>query len=43
MPNMDGFEATKKIRESLIKNTPIVALSAAVMDKDKANFISRYE
>ncbi|WP_148624364.1 response regulator [Aliarcobacter cryaerophilus] len=34
MPNMDGFEATKKIRE-FNKNTPIVALSAAVMDKDK--------
>jgi PAS domain S-box-containing protein len=34
MPNMDGFEATKKIRE---KNTttPIIALSAAVMQKDK--------
>ena len=34
MPNMDGFEATKRIRE-FNKNTPIVALSAAVMDKDK--------
>ncbi len=34
MPKMDGFEATKKIRE-FNKNTPIVALSAAVMDKDK--------
>lgn len=34
MPNMDGFEATKKIRE-FNKNTPIVALSAAVMDEDK--------
>ena len=31
---MDGFEATKKIRE-FNKKTPIVALSAAVMDKDK--------
>jgi PAS domain S-box-containing protein len=34
MPNMDGFEASKKIRE-FDKNTPIVALSAAVMTKDK--------
>ncbi|WP_198304782.1 response regulator [Arcobacter vandammei] len=34
MPKMDGFEATKKIRE-FNKNTPIVALSAAVMDEDK--------
>ncbi|WP_141046930.1 response regulator [Aliarcobacter cryaerophilus] len=34
MPNMDGFEATKKIRE-FNKKTPIVALSAAVMDEDK--------
>ncbi|QNM90151.1 response regulator [Aliarcobacter cryaerophilus] len=34
MPNMDGFEATKRIRE-FNKKTPIVALSAAVMDKDK--------
>jgi len=34
MPNMDGFEATKKIRE-FNKTIPIIALSAAVMDKDK--------
>ncbi|WP_141049688.1 response regulator [Aliarcobacter cryaerophilus] len=34
MPKMDGFEATKRIRE-FNKKTPIVALSAAVMDKDK--------
>lgn len=34
MPNMDGFEATKIIRESG-NNTPIIALSAAVMQKDK--------
>jgi PAS domain S-box-containing protein len=34
MPNMDGFDATRKIRET-DKNTPIVALSAAVMQKDK--------
>lgn len=34
MPNMDGFEASRKIRELNIQ-TPIVALSAAVMQKDK--------
>ena len=34
MPNMDGFEATKHIRE-IDTNTPIIALSAAVMEKDK--------
>ena len=34
MPIMDGFEATVKIRE-FDKETPIVALSAAVMQKDK--------
>jgi len=30
MPNMDGFEATKKIRE-FDKDIPIIALTAAVM------------
>ena len=34
MPNMDGFEATKIIREKGNK-TPIIALSAAVMQKDR--------
>ena len=34
MPNMDGFEATKKIRE-FDQETPILALSAAVMKEDK--------
>lgn len=34
MPIMDGFEATKKIRE-YDNSTPIIALSAAVMQKDK--------
>jgi len=34
MPNMDGFEATQKIRE-FDNETPIIALSAAVMEKDK--------
>ncbi|WP_373069738.1 response regulator [Sulfurimonas sp.] len=34
MPNMDGFEASKIIRE-FDKEIPIIALSAAVMEKDK--------
>jgi CheY-like chemotaxis protein len=34
MPIMDGFKATLKIRE-FDKTTPIIALSAAVMLKDK--------
>ena len=33
MPIMDGFEATRKIRE-FNKNIPIIALSAAVMQED---------
>ncbi len=36
MPVMDGFEATKEIREiHEYKEVPIIALSAAVMQKDK--------
>ncbi len=34
MPGMDGFEASKKIRE-FDKKTPIIALSAAVMQRDR--------
>lgn len=34
MPVMDGFKATKRIRE-FNKKVPIIALSAAVMQKDK--------
>lgn len=34
MPIMDGFDASKKIRAAGIK-TPIIALSAAVMQQDK--------
>ncbi len=34
MPNMDGFDASKRIRE-FDKNIPIIALSAAVLDNEK--------
>lgn len=39
MPIMDGFEATLKIRE-FDKKTPILALSAAVMENDKEKTIA---
>ena len=34
MPNMNGFDATKNIRQ-FDKQTPIIALTAAVMNEDK--------
>ena len=46
MPIMDGFEATKQIKQlPNHKNTPIIALSAAVMNEDilktsKANMVA---
>jgi len=36
MPTMDGFEATRRIRELLGPTLPIIALSAAVMEDDIA-------
>lgn len=39
MPNLDGYEATKKIRELGI-NTPIIAVSAAVLPEDKENSLN---
>jgi CheY-like chemotaxis protein len=39
MPEMDGFEATRRIRESelvLKRHTPIVAMTANAMDGDRA-------
>lgn len=36
MPEMDGFEATRRIRENHGSDIPIIALSAAVMEDDIA-------
>ncbi|PTY38412.1 hypothetical protein BGP77_11920 [Saccharospirillum sp. MSK14-1] len=36
MPEMDGFETTRRIREMLGPELPIIALSAAVMEDDIA-------
>ncbi|WP_418263796.1 response regulator [Flavobacterium faecale] len=43
MPEMDGFEATKKIHESMkykIKNIPIIAVTASAFDEDKIKAIA---
>ncbi|GAB3427131.1 response regulator [Massilia solisilvae] len=40
MPHMDGYEMTRRIREQERhsgRHVPVIALSAAVMDEDKAN------
>ena len=43
MPEMDGFEASKKIRELEVKNgghIPIIALTAYAMEGDREKFIA---
>jgi len=38
MPEMDGYEATRNIRKiASYENTPIIAMTANVMEEDKAN------
>ncbi|TDF36331.1 response regulator [Alteromonadaceae bacterium M269] len=34
MPNMDGLQATREIRETLKLNTPVIAITANAFDKD---------
>ena len=42
MPEMDGFEATQKIKALNLKNLPpIVAMTAYSMEEDKARFLSQ--
>jgi len=43
MPKMDGFEATRAIREqknNTMKNIPIIAITANAMEEDKKKCIS---
>ena len=35
MPVMDGFEAARRIRESMHRGIPIVALTASVLEEDR--------
>jgi len=39
MPDMDGFEATRIIRQDLKLDTPIICLTAHALDNDKKRFI----
>ncbi|MFT3713264.1 MAG: ATP-binding protein [Archangium sp.] len=40
MPNVDGFEATRRIRSTQAKHVPIVALTAGVMVEDRARCLN---
>lgn len=37
MPEMNGIDATKIIRKEICKDTPVIALSAAVLKEDREN------
>ena len=40
MPNVDGFEATRRIRSTQARHVPIVALTAGVMVEDRARCLN---
>jgi CheY-like chemotaxis protein len=37
MPEMNGIDATRIIRNEICKDTPVIALSAAVLKEDREN------
>jgi CheY-like chemotaxis protein len=40
MPEVDGFEATRRIREGAQRETPIIALTAGALDGDRERCIT---